>query len=222
MTYPGLTPATIDFLAGLETHNTRDWFDAHRAAYERDFLTAGLDLVAALSEHAARLGLAAVPKTNGSLRRIFRDTRFSTDKTPYDPRLHLILSTGPRMTKGPGVHLVIGPHGIGYGAGWYGLDATALDAFRQRISDPQARDELTELLNQAAQIGATLGQPDLAKVPRGYQPQPWDHLLRRKSIIARTRADIPHPPWVFTPDAGRRWLGIVDTLAPLALWLARP
>ena len=222
MTYPGLSPATLDFLAGLEIQNTRDWFTAHRAEYERDFLCAGLDLVAALSAPAAKLGLMAVPKTNGSLRRIFRDTRFSRDKTPYDPRMHLILSTGPQMTRGPGVHLIIGPHGIGYGAGWYGLDPTALDAFRQRISQPQQRGELTELLSQAAQIGATLGEPDLVKVPRGYQPQPWDHLLRRRSIIARTRAEIPHPAWVFTPEAGQHWLGILETLAPLTLWLARP
>ena len=107
MAYAGLPPATIAFLLGLAAHNDRDWFDAHRAGYDRDWLAAGLDLVAALSEPCSHLGLLAVPKLNASLRRIHRDVRFSKDKRPYTPHLHLILSTGPDFNTVPGVHLLV-------------------------------------------------------------------------------------------------------------------
>ncbi|MEO8242140.1 MAG: DUF2461 domain-containing protein [bacterium] len=219
MGYAGLPRGTVGFLAGLDAENDRGWFEAHRAEYERDFLGGGLDLVAALSGPCAELGLLAVPKTNGSLRRIFRDVRFSKDKRPYEPRLHIILSTRQAFNKVSGVHLVISGQGIGYGAGWYGLEPAALEGYRQRILDPVQRDAFKALLSQAATVGARLDAPDLARVPKGYEPAPWDSLLRRKSVIVRTEPVAPHPDWLFGPDAVSGWMAIVGALAPLARWL---
>ena len=48
MGYQGLPQGTLTFLAGLEAANDSEWFQAHRAEYERDWLGAGLDLVAAI------------------------------------------------------------------------------------------------------------------------------------------------------------------------------
>ncbi len=203
----------------MEAENDRDWFEEHRADYEQYFVGAGLDLVAALSGPCADLGLMAVPKIGGSLRRIYRDVRFSKDKRPYEPRLHLILSSGPAFNKVPGVHLVISSTGIGYGAGWYGLSPAALDGFRQRIVDDAGRRGFEAALDAAGQVGAVLDPPELARVPKGYAAADWDSYLRRKSVIVRTEAEVPHPDWLFGPGAVAGWMGIVAALVPLTRWL---
>ena len=47
MAYSGLRRETFDYLRELSANNDRDWFEANRAAYQRDWLEAGLDLIAA-------------------------------------------------------------------------------------------------------------------------------------------------------------------------------
>ncbi|MBH1974239.1 MAG: DUF2461 family protein [Rhodobacteraceae bacterium] len=112
MSYAGLPRETTRFLAGLAAENNRDWFESHRAEYQAFWLNAGLDLIAALSGPVSELGLTAVPKLNASLRRIHRDTRFSRDKRPYDPALHMIFSVGTAFNKEPGVHIVLRPDSL--------------------------------------------------------------------------------------------------------------
>jgi uncharacterized protein (TIGR02453 family) len=222
MSYAGLPRATFDFIAALEHNNTRAWFEAHRADYEAHWLAAGLDLIAALAPLCDRMAprLLAVPKLNQSLRRIHRDTRFSKDKSPYQPWLHLILSTGPEFNKVPGMHILLTPAGLGYGAGQYGLEPAALDRMRTRICDPAGRRALLAALDQAAEVGSTLDAPDLARTPKGYEAQPdWDHLLRRKSLIARTRTSLPPPGWLFTAAAPERLAAIARAHLPLLGWL---
>jgi uncharacterized protein (TIGR02453 family) len=224
MSYDGLPRQTLAFLQGLEAENSRDWFEAHRGEYESFWLKAGLDLVAALAGPAAALRppLLAVPKLNASLRRIFRDVRFSADKRPYEPRLHLILSTGSAFNKEPGVHLVIGARTLGYGAGHYGFTPAGLDAFRQEMSDAAARAAFLGRVAEAETVGCGWDAPDLARVPRGYAAAPdWDHLLRRKHVVVRTLTDIPHPDWLFTPEAPAELARILAALNPLAQDLRR-
>jgi uncharacterized protein (TIGR02453 family) len=222
MPYPGLPRQCLTFLQDLAAHNDRDWFEAHRARYEDLWLKAGLDLIAALAPlcEAMEPRLLAVPKLNQSLRRIHRDTRFSKDKTPYQPWLHLILSTGPAFNKVPGMHIVLTPNGLGYGAGQYGLEPDTLDRLRTRICDPVQRGQLLTALDAAGQVHSELDPPDLARVPKGYAADPdWAHLLRRKALIVRTQGDRCVPDWLFGPEAPERLAGIIRAHLPLLDWL---
>ena len=80
------SPATFRFLRALARHNRRAWFDAHRADYERHvrepFLRLLGDLQPALAATSAHYRADPRP-AGGSLFRIHRDTRFSSDKAPY-------------------------------------------------------------------------------------------------------------------------------------------
>lgn len=222
MAHPGLKPEVFSFLRALAANNNRDWFEANRADYQEHWLEAGLDLIAALAPLCAEMRprLLAVPKLNQSLRRIHRDTRFSRDKTPYQPWLHLILSTGPAFNKVPGMHIVLTPEGLGYGAGHYGLGPDALDRMRRRMCDPVDRSRLFAALDQAALTGSRLDPPDLARVPKGYVTEPdWDHLLRRKGLILRTQTDLPVPEWLFTSEAADNLADIARSHLPLLDWL---
>lgn len=219
--YPGLPRATIGFLAELAARNDRDWMAAQRERYERDWKAAGLDLAAALAAPAAAVGLTVVPRIDASLRRLHRDTRFSADKRPFHTDLHLILSAGEPVGRRPGVHLVIGPSGLGYGVGEWGLTPGRLAAFRAAVLDPDRRATLLRHVAHAEAQGCTFDPPDLARLPRGMAGAPeWEHLLRRRSFVLRTREPRPLPEALFHAAAPDLLAGIAAGLAPVALWLA--
>lgn len=212
---------TFRFLADLEAHNSKDWFETHRAVYETHWKAAALDFIADISADMAALdpALRAEAKLNGSLRRINRDVRFSKDKSPYNARLHMVFWTGGHPNRAPGVHIVLNPKGVGYGAGQYGLDPAALKAIRSRIVGADGA-ALLAAFEAAAAIGCHRGEPDLARLPKGFDADgPRAELLRHKAIVARTR-DKDAPPASVIGDGARDWvLGVTDALLPLVRWL---
>ncbi len=215
------TKDTFRFLADLEANNSKDWFDAHRDDYEAHWKAPALDLIADLSGPMSRLDppLKAEPRPNGSLRRINRDVRFSKDKSPYNARLHMIFWAGGHPNRSPAVHIVLHPEGVGYGAGQFGLEPKALAALRRRIAGPEG-DGLIAALDQAASIGCRMGEPDLVRLPKGFEAEGRQaDLLRHKSIVARTY-DEDAPASVITGTGARTWvLETTDTLLPIVRWL---
>ncbi|MFC2967474.1 TIGR02453 family protein [Acidimangrovimonas pyrenivorans] len=222
MRYPGLPRALPRFLAELAVENSRDWFEAHRDAYERDWKAAGLDLIAALGPlcQAGEPRLEAVPRIGGSLKRIQRDTRFSADKAPYAPMLHLVLAL-PGAEKHRGMHLVVHPDRLGFGAGHYGLGPQALARFRDRVQDPEDRAALLAAAARAEAVGSRWDAPDLKRLPKGMEAEAdWEHLLRRKSVILRGET-AGLPDWLFTADCLAGLDRLIAAHRPLLGWLAR-
>ena len=213
---------TFAFLADLEANNDKGWFEANRARYEAHWKGAALDFIAEVSPDLARLDppLLAEPKLNGSLRRINRDVRFSKDKSPYNARLHMIFWTGGHPNRSPGLHVVLTPEGVGYGAGQFGLEPAALKAIRGRIAGPDG-DALIAALEAAERVGCEMGAPDLARLPKGFEAEGRRaEVLRHKAIVARTFEHVDPAGSIIGP-AGKDWLlGKAEALMPLVRWLA--
>ncbi len=224
MTEARFTEATFRFLADLEVNNSREWFKANRDRYEAHWKAPGLAFVEAVRPRLASLDppLRAEARLNASLRRINRDTRFSADKRPYSPTLHLIFSTGGKFNKDAGMHLVLDPRGVGYGAGLYGLAPDALERYRERIADPDDAAAFARALDVAAAVGARMGDPDLARPPKGYAAEGRAAgFLRYRSIVVRTLGD-GAPPSVLTGPGAIDWtIRTTTAFLPLLAWLAR-
>jgi uncharacterized protein (TIGR02453 family) len=221
MSYPGLPQTTPEFLADLAAHNDRAWFEANRARYERDWRDAGLALIEALQPFcaAARPRLEAVPKVGGALRRIHRDVRFASDKSPYAPMLHVVLSLAGAGDRHTGFHLVVHPARLGFGAGRYGLDAAALARFRARVAEPADRAALVAAAEAARAVGSEWDNPDLKRLPAGLAAgDDWAHLLMRKSVILRGET-APLPGWLCTPRCLAEVERLVAAHLPLLGWL---
>jgi len=218
----GFTQDTFDFLSALEAHNSKDWFDANRDRYETHWKTAALDFIADISSKMSRLEppLRAEPKLNGSLRRIHRDVRFSKDKSPYNARLHMVFWVGGHPNRSAGVHIVLNPRGVGYGAGQFGLEPAALARLRRRIVDPADGDALMKALDAAGKVGCRMGEADLVRLPRGFEATGRRaDLLRHKAIVART-FDRDAEANVILGEGGVAWtMGMVEALLPLVRWL---
>jgi len=97
--FGGFTPAAIQFLADLAQNNERAWFQPRKAEYERLLREPLEQLCLALADELAARGLPLRADPRRSPFRIYRDTRFSRDKSPYKTNL---AASFPWIEPGPG------------------------------------------------------------------------------------------------------------------------
>ncbi|MDL2226884.1 DUF2461 domain-containing protein, partial [Deltaproteobacteria bacterium OttesenSCG-928-M10] len=118
----GFSEETITFLADLRANNNRTWFMENRDRAEKFLLSPARDLVAAVGDllRRQRPDIVADPRTDRSLYRLNRDTRFSRDKTPYKAHLGVWWweGAGGRM-ECPGFYFHLTPDGFGWSVGCY-------------------------------------------------------------------------------------------------------
>ncbi len=220
--FNGFSPETFSFLSDLKENNRRSWFEANRDRYEAHWKAPALAFIEALGPGMAAMepGMKAEAKLNRSLRRINRDVRFSADKSPYEPMVHLIFWPGELPNRGAGFHFVLNADGVGYGAGRWSFDRPVLGRYRERLTNPADREALLAALGQAALVGCHLDEPHLKKLPKGFESAPeWDYLLRYKGIVARTMEGRLMPDWIGTEKAIDEVLDRTRALMPLIGWL---
>jgi len=178
---------TVTFLADLAEHNDKEWFDANRGRYDEHFVGAGRRVVAALAPVLAELSpeLHAVPKVNGSMMRIHRDTRFSADKRPYKDHLDLMFWQGPgKSRQSPALMLRLTPTALHVGAGQHGFDKAQLATYREAVAG-EAGEALVPLLEGLRADGYEVGGSHYKRVPRGYDAEhPRADLLRHAGLSA--------------------------------------
>lgn len=220
----GFTEETFRFLADLEAHNARDWFEANRDRYEAHWKAPGLAFIEAIRPRLAALDppLKAEARINASLRRINRDVRFSADKSPYNAALHMIFSAGGAFNKDAGMHLVLNPRGVGYGAGLYGLPPAVLERYRARLCDPADAAAFAAAVDRAGKVGARMGEPDLARPPKGFAAEgKAAAFLRHKSVVVRTFGPGASPDVLTGPNALDWAVETSRAFLPLLGWLRR-
>ena len=103
-TFNGFPKGTRKFLRDLGRNNNRDWFNANKSKYEKEVREPALAFITAMRKPLRSLSecFQAIPKkTGGSLMRIYRDTRFSKDKTPYKTNvgIHFRHQSGARLVR---------------------------------------------------------------------------------------------------------------------------
>jgi uncharacterized protein (TIGR02453 family) len=177
--------STFDFLTELKENNSREWFADNRAKYEaaltdvRSFLT---DLIAALSEFDPKINTSI--QANKCLFRIYRDTRFSNDKTPYKTWFGAGISVDGRKLQGPEYYIHIGAENSFIACGYWRPEKQHLEAIRQEIdyNGQQLQDILKDVL---AGGKITLFKDDLLKrAPAGYvEDNPYIDLIKLKSFV---------------------------------------
>jgi uncharacterized protein (TIGR02453 family) len=161
------------FLAELRRHNNREWFNENKDRYLAEVRDPMLALVASLAPGLARISrhIAVDPRpAGGSLMRIYRDTRFSRDKTPYKTNvgIHFGLKA-PRDFEAPGYYLHLEPGSVFMGAGLWHPGADALRSIRDAIvRNPRG-------WKQARRAGLSHDEATLKRPPRGFDPRPSAH-----------------------------------------------
>ena len=182
------TAATFAFLDELRVNNDRVWFEGNKARYEAEVREPALAFIAAMAPLLAGFApeFRAEPrKMGGSLMRVFRDTRFSRDKTPY--KTNIGIQFRHKLGKNihaPGFYLHIATDECFFGAGCWHPDSDMLARIRTRITDhPErwfaARDD-KDFAAHWVLAGGSLTRP-----PRGYAvDHPAIDDIKRKDFIA--------------------------------------
>jgi len=184
------TNDTLAFLGELADNNDRDWFTANKKRYEQHVKAPALAFIEAFAPrlHGISPHFLAIPKAQGgSLFRIYRDTRFSKDKTPYKTHVGVQFrhEDASRDVHAPGWYVGVEPGNSAVGVGMWKPSAPALRAVRDQIvAEPE---RWAEVRSGLAEAGMTFMDDDMLKrAPKGFDP---DHRhiedLRRKTFAVK-------------------------------------
>jgi len=220
MAFVGYSKNVPNFFKALDHNNNKDWFAANKPRFQDEIIEPSIQLIAELSGQLSTLSppLKAEPKVNGSIRRIYRDIRFSKDKTPYHSYLHLVFWAGDHPNKSPGVHVTLGARGFGFGAGHWVFEGETLENFRLSVL-ADGGDEIQTAIALVEKSGAVLGAPELKKLPRGYTTDtPGSSWLRYKGLVVKS-LDNPYPDALFGAGAVDYIAQICRSMSPLNQYL---
>ena len=183
-------PELFSFLSDLRANNNRDWFAANKDRYESAVLEPALAFIEDFAPHLAKISshLRADPRpSGGSLFRIYRDTRFSKDKTPYKTSVGVHFRHElAKDVHAPGFYLHLEPSAVFSGGGIWHPDTKTTTTIREAITgDPEGWKRATRSKRFASRLelaGETLKRP-----PAGFDPaHPLIDDLRRKDFFGST------------------------------------
>jgi uncharacterized protein (TIGR02453 family) len=191
-TFPGFSPDALSFLRALKRNNRRDWFQPRKEKYEALIKLPMLELINALNTEFERFAPDYVTPPEKAVYRIYRDTRFSPDKTPYKTHISAIF---PRRTavkrEGAVFYFHFTEKDLLAFGGVYGPDRDELLAYRTLLTE--RHQEFEEILRDKKlrrMVGGIEGA-QLSRVPKGF---PCDHpaegLLRRRQWYLEAMLDI--------------------------------
>lgn len=214
--HPHFTDELWRFLIELSQNNDRDWFAANKQRYEDHVRGPALAIIRAMAPRLAEVtpALEAVDeKVGGSLMRIYRDVRFSKDKSPYKTNVGIqFRHRAGKDVHAPGLYLHVDLDEVFVGFGVYRPERGPLQAIRSRIAERP--DEWRAIIEGPAfaEGGWRQGGDSLKRAPRGFdKDHPLVDELKRKSYIAVR--DLP-PELVESPDLCDALVGHLRAVRP--------
>lgn len=186
--YASFKPETIRFLNDLKINNNREWFNANKTRYEEDVLDVALAFIQSMQKPLEAIAphFTAIPKRmGGSLMRVYRDTRFSKNKTPFKTNIGIqFRHERAKDVHAPGFYVHIDPDGVFLGVGMWRPDTGSLAGIRKRIDEKRA--EWIKVSTAKKFRGQyALGGESLLRPPRGFaKDHPLLDDLKRKDFIA--------------------------------------
>lgn len=175
----------LDFLGELKNNNNKGWFDENRGMYQK---AKGVfeDLVNILILELKKVdGEVDITGPKECVFRIFRDVRFSKNKSPYKTNFGAYMKKGGRNSPYAGYYLHVEPGDSFIAGGIYMPDPPVLKAVRERISETP--EEINRILDSAGFIKFSDGLYDdkLKSAPRGFdKDHPHIELLKYKHYIS--------------------------------------
>jgi len=219
--FPGFPAEGIAFLRALKKHNDRDWFNARKSIFEESVRKPMLDLVSSVHAHMLSYAPEYVGNPAKSIFRIYRDTRFSKDKTPYKTHIAAYLSrNGLGKDSGAGFYFYASPEEAGVAGGLYHPPPDELLSVRRMIATDS--DSFRDLFEnrRIKKLFGELGGDALTRPPKGFDPDhPAIDLLKHKSFVLHAKFE---PAIAATPRFYKEIVTRMEALAPFVEYLNRP
>ena len=222
MAFNGFSAETFDFLVDLEAHNERAWFAENRERYERVLLGPQREFVDAVGAAFAAVDqrVHAVPEVNASIYRIYRDVRFSKDKSPYKTYSDMWFWLGDEKKFSAGYFVRIAPDSVWVGGGQHQLTDAQLGRYRRAVDDGITGQWLARIADDVAVAGFEMGDATLKRVPVGFSAQsPRAELLKFTRIHAIAKVS-PPPAEALSAEFVGWCMDRFQRVKPLVDWLA--
>jgi len=185
-----LQPGTLKFITALSKNNNKPWFDAQRETYlaaKEDFENFVDDL---LKEMASLEPSLAEQRAKDCVYRIYRDVRFSKDKTPYKSHFGAFFCKGGKKSPAAGYYLHIEPGKCFAGGGLWSPEAPLLKAVRQEIDYNFDEFKTITGSKQFKKFFKQINGEQLKTLPKGYEAEnPAIEYLKLKSFTVSTQID---------------------------------
>jgi uncharacterized protein (TIGR02453 family) len=221
-TFPGFPAEGMAFLRDLKKNNNREWFTPRKATFEEKVRGPMIELVGAIHREMLRFAPEYVGEPVKCVYRIYRDTRFSKDKTPYKTYVSaLLLRNGFDKNEGSAAfYLGISPENIEVAGGIYTPDRDVLLAVRQHVVDYHKQFRATFEKPKVRKLFGELSGESLTRVPKGFDADhPAAELIRRKQYLLDAKVD---PEIAVTPKLLREIVTRIEAMTPFIEFLDQP
>jgi uncharacterized protein (TIGR02453 family) len=183
--FSGFPKEGIEFFRSLARHNRREWFQPRKTIFEEQVQQPMRTLVEAVNHALAGFAPDYVTDPRKAIYRIYRDTRFSQDKTPYKDHVAASFGRQNAMAQGDaGLYFAVSHKEVAVGGGIYMPEPQTLLALRHHIA--AQHEELCRILARRGlrRLLGDLQGEQLSRVPKGFcRDHPAADLLRRKGFF---------------------------------------
>lgn len=218
---PGLKKETLQFLKDLKKNNNRDWFAKYKSRYEdayTDWQHFTGELITSISKFDKNIA-AAKFQPKDCVFRIYRDIRFSKDKTPYKTNFASEFSTKKGKWQVPGYYIHIETSGGFMGGGAYMLASEQLQALREELSLNGAKFKKIIADKNFKKYFEVVGDK-LVNVPRGFEKDdPMAEYLKYKDLLASHKVTEKE---VLSPKFAQHCVDVFKAMQPFIQFIERP
>lgn len=215
--FPGLSKEAFTFLRQLKRNNDREWFRPRKDTYVEEIRDPMRALITELSRRLPERGIPLSGDPKRAVFRIYRDTRFSKNKSPYKTHVAALVSReGDKRAPGA-LYLHIEPKNCRVGGGFWRTGKDFITEWRAAMSeDPQAFLDVVEAVEGAGLEMETAGS-SMTRMPRGYDDQrdnPATDYFRWKNGFAAMNNDVDEE-LVMSPDFADFVVETAEAVRPL-------
>lgn len=190
--FKGFPAEGISFLRQLKKNNDREWFTPRKAIFEEKVRQPMIELVSAVHSEMARFAPAYVGEPAKCVYRIYRDTRFSKDKTPYKTFVSALMlrNNFDKHDGSAAYYFSVSPEEIEVAGGIYRPDRDTLLAVRQHVAANAAQFRATFEKRKVKELLGELQGESVSRVPKGFDADhPAVELVKRKHYLLDTQLD---------------------------------
>ncbi len=219
--FKGFPEEGMKFLRSLGRNNDREWFQPRKHIYDEQVKAPMQELVLAVTREMMRFAPDYVAEPGKAIYRIYRDTRFSKDKTPYKTHIAAIFPRrGMEKHSGAGFYFSVSPKEIEVAAGVYMPGPDQLLAIRNHLAVHHKKFlKLVGSKNLHALMGKLYGA-QLSRVPKGFAADhPAAELLRHKQWLFYVILD---PKLATTPKLQDELVKRLRAITPFVDFLNQP
>jgi uncharacterized protein (TIGR02453 family) len=217
--FDGFPQGVVTFLTELAANNNKPWFEAHRQDYEQNLLEPTRAFADTMADRLTEIAPPGLGEVRGSAFRIYRDVRFSKDKTPYKTHLGIAFNAaGSPKGESPGYYFHLDPPRIMLGAGMHAFPKAFLTAYREAVVDDRLGSRLRRAIDDAATAGQEIWGESYKRVPAGYDADhPRADLLRYGGLFVAVTEDIPDA--LHSADLVEYCASRYAAMGPVLAWL---